>query len=261
MICKYYKDGIKLNVADLNEITVLIDRSETELTEAALNSWWPGLDGPPHRHEQKEQIFYVISGRGLVKIGGETFDAAPGAFFYVPAGVIHQTINQGSDRLEYFLFNAFLNADKEGHASFADHIDKVKETRRQQAQTQSADAGSRSPNADFSRQGKCIPKVALECGKDSASAAKVLLLDRVETQRCETFLLSWPAGQTSVPTASAEKEQTLFILTGSGSVTVGKETVPVKAGHVIFVPRNTLFAMQSAAETMRCISFGTVISE
>jgi quercetin dioxygenase-like cupin family protein len=66
MICKYYRDGIKLNVADLNEITVLIDRSETELTEVALNSWWPGLDGPPHRHEQKEQIFYVISGRGTV---------------------------------------------------------------------------------------------------------------------------------------------------------------------------------------------------
>jgi hypothetical protein len=29
MICRFFEDGQKLNVSDLNEITVLVDRSET----------------------------------------------------------------------------------------------------------------------------------------------------------------------------------------------------------------------------------------
>ena len=39
MIHRYYKEGQKLDVAGLNQITVLLDRTETELTEIALNEW------------------------------------------------------------------------------------------------------------------------------------------------------------------------------------------------------------------------------
>ena len=64
MLHRYYKDGQKLDVAGLNQITVLIDRSETELTEVGLNEWRPKLDGPPHKHDEKDQIFYISSGEG-----------------------------------------------------------------------------------------------------------------------------------------------------------------------------------------------------
>ena len=143
MICRHFKQGQKLNVADLNEITVLIDRSETELTEVALNSWKAGLDGPPHFHDQKEQLFFITQGNGVVKIGDAAYSAAVGDLFYVPAGVVHQTVTGDGLPLEYLLFNAFLSEDKEGHASFADHIEKVKATRKLQAQTQQAGDGSR----------------------------------------------------------------------------------------------------------------------
>ncbi|MBM4144343.1 MAG: hypothetical protein FJ225_12235 [Lentisphaerae bacterium] len=61
MIHKRYDEGERLDVAGLNEITVLIDRSLTARTEVGLNSWVPGQDGPPHRHEAKEQIFFVTA--------------------------------------------------------------------------------------------------------------------------------------------------------------------------------------------------------
>ena len=61
MINRYRKDGQKLDVAGLNEITVLIDRTESELTEVALNEWRSGLEGPPHSHAEKDQIFYIVS--------------------------------------------------------------------------------------------------------------------------------------------------------------------------------------------------------
>ena len=56
MIHRYYKEGQKLDVAGLNEITVLLDRSETELTEIGWNCWRPNLDGPPHKHNDKDHF-------------------------------------------------------------------------------------------------------------------------------------------------------------------------------------------------------------
>jgi len=63
---------------------------------------------------------------------------------YVPPKVVHQTIVTGSEPLSYLLFNAFLDASKEGHASFADHIQKVKSIRKEQASLAGACPGSRA---------------------------------------------------------------------------------------------------------------------
>ena len=76
MINRYYKDGQKLDVAGLNEITVLLDRSETELSEVGWNCWRPKLDGPPHKHNDKDQIFYITDGIGQIKLGDKVFNGA-----------------------------------------------------------------------------------------------------------------------------------------------------------------------------------------
>jgi len=64
MLHKHFTEGQELDVAGLNKIIVLIDRSETELTEIGLNEWRPKLDGPPHKHGDKVQVFYFTSGVG-----------------------------------------------------------------------------------------------------------------------------------------------------------------------------------------------------
>ena len=254
LIHRHCRVGEKLDVAGLNEITVLIDRAQTELTEAAMNSWSPGLDGPPHAHDRKEQNFLVTAGRGLVRIGAESFPAEPGDFFHVPAGVIHQTVNLQPDRrLDYFLFNAFLDGDKEGHASFADHISQVKEIRRRQAERQSAAAdpglaagGSRRPGRRVATRG---------CG-----AGRTVLVDRRAAERCEAFLLQLPPGGTEPAAADATKEQTLLMLDGSARATVDGEPVELAAGEVLFVPRSAAFACTAGAAGLRLVSFGTVVA-
>lgn len=247
------RTGEKLDVAGLNEITVLIDRSQTELTEVAMNSWSPGLDGPPHSHDRKEQNFLVTAGRGLVRIGGESFPAEPGDYFYVPAGVVHQTVNlQAEQRLEYFLFNAFLDADKEGHASFADHISKVKDIRRRQAERQSATADPALVSDAGTRPGK---RVATR----GCNGGRAVLVDRGGTERCEAILFQIPAGAALPATADAAKEQTLLILEGSARVTVGGQPGFVAAGEVLFVPRSREFGCVAGAEGLRFVSFGTVV--
>jgi quercetin dioxygenase-like cupin family protein len=258
MICRYFKEGAKLDVAGLNEITVLIDRSETELTEVALNSWWPGLDGPPHKHEQKEQLFFVVSGEGRVKIGDEVWPAHPGDLFYVPANVVHQTINQGNDPLEYLLFNAFLNADKEGHASFAEHVDKMKATRKLQAETQRADAGAGKTLVTSKAKGKHINSIPGLKRKGASSSSKAILLDRADTQRAEAVLVNLSSKAKSAPEVHDDKEQTLFVLGGTGSITTNGETKPVKHGHVVFVPRNIPWTAQAGEDGLTCLSLNIV---
>lgn len=241
----------RLDVAGLNEITVLIDRSETELTEVALNSWVPGLDGPPHAHDRKEQNFFVLSGHGTVRLGDSIHPAKPGSFFYVPAGLVHQTITQGDAPLVYFLFNAFLDVDKEGHASFADHIEKVKAVRRRQADEQSSGL---SADHKMSAHGPCCVQ------SDEGCAMERLLLPRSSAARCEAIEWRLSAGSHLDLAADASKEQTLFVVSGTGRISVGAETVDVGPHHTLLVPRSTTGRITAGKDGLHVVSFGTVIT-
>lgn len=133
MICRRYNEGQRLDVAGLNQIVVVIDRSETARTEVGLNTWRAGLAGPRHAHAEKEQTFLVTAGAGWVIVGQEKRRVGEGDVVFVPAGAEHQTIAADDQPLEYLLYNAFLTETREGHRTFAEHIEKVKATRRAQA--------------------------------------------------------------------------------------------------------------------------------
>ena len=259
MICTYFKEGQKLNVADLNEITVLIDRSKTELTEVAFNEWRAELTGPPHQHSQKEQMFFIVCGEGPITIGDETFEAKPDVLFYVPTGVPHQTIVTTDEPLGYILFNAFSNSDKEGHATFADHIAEVKATRRKQADTQKADVAGTEAASD--KKGKCFSDIYSGKRYDFDSSSAVLLLDRAESERCETTVVSCPAGNKGLAASHKDREHTLYVLSGTGSVTIGDETEPVKQGTVVFVPRNTAHSVEAGKEQLTYLCLSTVVDQ
>lgn len=261
MIHRYYKEGQKLNVADLNEIIVLIDRTETELTEVALNTWRAALVGPPHSHDQKEQIFYITSGTGMVKVGKEFFNVKPGDLVYVPIGTEHQTIAGDNEALYYVLFNVFNNPEKEGHGTFADHIEKVKHIRRQQADTGKATVENAGQVTALNKKPKHI--VDLTTGKlfEFGSNTTRLLLDRTETERFETVVVFWPKRNKGAMVAHQEKEQTFFVLSGSGIIAVNEEHALVKPGDIIFVPRNTPHTTEAKDENLSYLCLNTYVGE
>lgn len=261
MICRHYQNGQQLDVAGLNVVTVLVDRGETQLTEVGWNRWRKGLEGPPHSHEAKEQIFYVTDGEGMVVVGPARYGVKPGSLVYVPPTVVHQTIVTGDAPLSYLLFNAFLDAGKEGHASFADHIAKVKEIRRQQAQTQQAAVAGADACAVSDRPGKLVADIDAGTLFDFGSNTSTLLLERNETRRSEVTLVTWPQGNQRAMVAHQEKEQTFFVLSGSGKVTVGSETSEVGVGDVIFVPWNTPHTTAAPDVELRYLCFNTLVIE
>ena len=59
---------------------------------------------PFHNHRLNEEMFYVLEGRGEVRIGAETFPIRAGDFIACPPGgpeLAHQIVNTGSDELKY----------------------------------------------------------------------------------------------------------------------------------------------------------------
>lgn len=238
MIIRFYKEGQKLDVAGLNEITVLLDRSETEFSEIGWNCWKPNLDGPPHKHNDKDQIFYITDGIGIVKLGNKKHTVKSGCMVYVPAGIVHQTITTGDEPLCYVLFNVFNTQGKEGHASFADHIEKVKQIRKQQAETGIVTVDEEETLAHI-KASKFFPDVNDGKLYEFGSNTTTLLLERNETNRVEFALIKWREGQRGALVAHKDKEQVFFIIEGQGKVTIDGVTETVKPGNLIFVPRNT----------------------
>jgi mannose-6-phosphate isomerase-like protein (cupin superfamily) len=261
MIRSHYQKGQKLEVAGLNVVTVLVDRSATQLTEVGWNRWSKGLEGPPHSHEAKEQIFYVTDGEGIIVVGPARYAVKPGSLIYVPPTVVHQTIVTGDAPLSYFLFNAFVDGSKEGHASFADHIEKVKEVRRQQAQSQQAAVAGADASAVSDQPGKHVEDIQQGRVFDFGSNTSILLLERNETRRCEVTLVTWPKGNKGAMVARQEKEQTFFVLSGHGQLTSGNETCDVGVGDVIFVPWKTPHTTSAPDVELSYLCFSTLVIE
>lgn len=261
MIHRYYLEGQKLNVAGLNEIIVLIDRTETELTEVALNTWRAALVGPPHSHDQKEQIFYITSGTGLVKVGKDCFDVKPGDLVYVPIGSEHQTIAGDDEALHYILFNVFNNPDKEGHGTFAEHIEKVKHIRRQQVEAGKAMVEYAEQSKTSNRAPKYINDLYKGRLYEFGSNTTRLLLDRTETERLETVVVTWPKGNKGAMVSHKDKEQTFFVLSGSGTVTISEDQASVKPGDIIFVPGNTPHTTEALDEDLSYLCLNTYVTK
>ena len=52
-----------------------------------------------HSHDDMEEVYFVLSGKGKMVIGEETFPIQAGDAFYVPLGAFHTTYNTGIEPL------------------------------------------------------------------------------------------------------------------------------------------------------------------
>ena len=101
----------------LNEHDVTGDRFESPFARTikhlatpwtmGTNKIWLGLtiidpssQSNPHRHEEAEEVFYVISGEGRIRVGESVFDVFPGSCVFAPPNQEHQLINTGSEILK-----------------------------------------------------------------------------------------------------------------------------------------------------------------
>lgn len=63
------------------------------LAEATLP---PGASTTPHYHPQTEEIYYILTGQGLMRIETDTAEVGPGDAIAIPPGRTHEITNTGS---------------------------------------------------------------------------------------------------------------------------------------------------------------------
>jgi mannose-6-phosphate isomerase-like protein (cupin superfamily) len=84
-----------------SEIRPLIDRTTCEITQCSLAEELlpPGHAVTPHHHNQLEEIYYILSGSGLMSVGDETREVCAGDAIYVPRGHRHTLENTGAETI------------------------------------------------------------------------------------------------------------------------------------------------------------------
>ena len=73
------------------EATILI-RASAETTAGAFTLFEevpPLVDTPLHVHEREDELFYVLEGDHVFRVGDEDFPTAPGGLVFAPRGIPH----------------------------------------------------------------------------------------------------------------------------------------------------------------------------
>ncbi len=66
---------------------------------AGLNSFEPGQEHAPHKHEGQDKLYVVLQGTGDVRIGDAEELLTAGDAAFAPSGVLHGIRNSGTERL------------------------------------------------------------------------------------------------------------------------------------------------------------------
>jgi len=91
------------NVLRDSFILISPDNSTTESLTAGYTFVYPGCRTSGHSHPDLEEIYHIVKGKGIMKVGEEEFEVKEGDTFLVPlGGLFHTTSNPFKEPLEYF---------------------------------------------------------------------------------------------------------------------------------------------------------------
>ncbi|MFC1481369.1 cupin domain-containing protein [Candidatus Neomarinimicrobiota bacterium] len=106
----------------VNEL--VMDRSDAGTSEVFMVVLKPGQAAPLHKHDDTEQVFYVLSGNGILTIGGEKVqhEVNPGDIVRIPASIYHTIRALGENDLRYIAIDCFLNLRPEDEPTWDAHV-------------------------------------------------------------------------------------------------------------------------------------------
>ena len=88
-----------------SEIRPLIDRTTSPITQCSLAEEMlpPGCAVTPHHHRDLEEIYYIVSGAGLMTVGENSREVGAGDAVYIPRGNRHSLKNTGTEPIKLIL--------------------------------------------------------------------------------------------------------------------------------------------------------------
>ena len=102
---------------------LIIDRTQASFSEVFMVEVEPGKSVHHHKHDDTEQIFYIIKGAGLLSIGEdkEEFNIKPGDVVRIPVSHYHSIRNASGTTLQYLSIDCFGSGTPD-EASWDEHV-------------------------------------------------------------------------------------------------------------------------------------------
>ena len=207
-------------------VQVCIPREGSARTRMLLCDWESGVPEYPVQQGNEEFIFYILEGEGSISSENAKLELKKDTFVYLPSHCTWQLESSKDKPLKHLLFSALLNREPSTH-----------------------------------RQSKIVNDIMGGRRYEFGSNSTILVLDRAEAEQCETTVVSWPPHNRGAMVAHNDKEQTFYVLSGSGNVTVDGETRKVSPGDIIFVPFNTPHTTEAGDETLTYLCINTIVAE
>lgn len=98
----------------MKKMTAIFKADEEETKEKySVSEWWlePHTNGPgAHKHEDNEEIFYVLEGTMSFLVGNNWVDCLKGTFLRIPAKTMHDFQNRTGEQtgvLNFFIPGGF----------------------------------------------------------------------------------------------------------------------------------------------------------
>lgn len=61
----------------------------------------PGSEQPMDSHPDNEQVYVIVRGRGIMRVGDDQQEVGPGTMVFIPPGAGHAIRNTGAEPLVY----------------------------------------------------------------------------------------------------------------------------------------------------------------
>ena len=106
---------------------LVMDRSRALASEVFIVVIRPGGAPPLHQHDDTEQIFYILEGRGRLEIGGESedFPVEPGDVVRIPPATLHTIHCLGTIDLRYLAIDCFPGSRPDAEPTWDSHVQAV----------------------------------------------------------------------------------------------------------------------------------------
>ena len=83
------------------------------ITYVSLAHLQPTLSYETHQHQDHEELYYIINGKGKIRIGDEESLFRDGDIIYIPERTGHTITNNGEETIEFLAFGGFMGINSQ----------------------------------------------------------------------------------------------------------------------------------------------------
>ena len=106
---------------------LVLDRKDAATSEVFITVLGKGEAPPLHQHDDTEQIFYILSGRGELQIGKaqQPFTVVPGDVVRIPPKTWHRIFSTSRTPMRYLVVDCFVGGRPKKEPTWDSHVKVV----------------------------------------------------------------------------------------------------------------------------------------